>query len=137
MKFTSPTNMPVCLGLTSGHMCVVPPAGEYGEVPSRFRRLAIAEGCLPEGVAPEEAAPAATDETKITMISAAIRKLVNDPKSGDFLADGRPNAARLSSLTGFTVLAAERDTAWTQVSDEMDAEEAAAEAKRKAAAAVK
>lgn len=115
MKFRSPTEEPIYLGLTSGHTFVI--GAEPVEVPARFHRAAVMEGAIPEGMAalpPEEAA----DPTKMDLIVAAIKKMVADPAEGDFNNDGRPDVRKLSGKCGFTVLADERNAAWQIVSDD-------------------
>ena len=47
MRFRSPTDKPVYMALTSGHTLVVGPA--LIEVPKHFHRMAVMQGCLPEG----------------------------------------------------------------------------------------
>lgn len=114
MKFRSPTEKPVYLGLTSGHTFVVTP--EFIDVPMMFRKAAIAAECLTEGeaaAASPERGPALMD-----MIVAQVRKMVADANPADFTNDGRPNATQLSARCGFTVLAGQRDEAWAIVSDD-------------------
>lgn len=117
MKFRSPTDQPIHMALTSGHTFVIGP--ELVEVPARFHRIAVAEGAIPQGMdamPPEEQAA----ETKMDLIVKSIKTMMDNPGDGDFNNDGRPDVRRLSAVAGFTVLAAERDSAWQIVSDNDD-----------------
>ena len=114
MRFTSPTDTPVHMALTSGHTFVVGP--ELVEVPPMFHRQAVLEGCIPEGMKslPPEDPP---DDNKQDLIVKAIRAMLASPKEGDFNNDGRPDVRKLSARCGFTVLAGERDDAWQACND--------------------
>jgi len=116
MKFKSPTETPVYLGLLSGHTLVIGPT--LVEEPQQFHRMAVAEGCIPEGMASMPPAEDHAAATKQGLIVTAIKKMVAAQKKGDFNNDGRPDVSRLSAHVGFTVLAAERDTAWQTLSDD-------------------
>lgn len=116
MRFRSPTETPVYMALTSGHTLVVGP--DLIEVPKMFHRQAVMEGCIPEGMdaMPDDDGPA--PDTKQDLIVAAIKKMLADPKEGDFNGDGKPDVRKLSQRAGFTVLADERNSAWTRLNDE-------------------
>lgn len=116
MRFRSPTETPVYLALTSGHTLVVGP--ELVEVPKQFHRPAVMEGCIPEGMDAMPAEDGPPSETKQDLIVAAIKKMLADPKEGDFNGDGKPDVRKLSQRAGFTVLADERNSAWTRINDE-------------------
>lgn len=123
MRFKSPTDTPISIGLTSGHMCSIGP--EFTEVDKRFHRDAVAQGAILEGL--EDEAPAAnSDAGKTELILAAIRAMVANPKEGDFTGDGKPAVGKVSAHAGFTVTRGERDDAWAVVCDEQDADEAGA-----------
>jgi hypothetical protein len=49
MKFKAPGDMPIQIGLTTGHTAVVSNT-EFTELDRRFHREAIARGCMPQGV---------------------------------------------------------------------------------------
>lgn len=110
MKFRSPTALPVYLALTSGHTFVVGP--ELAEVPQRFHRMAVSEGCLPEGMAAMPGEDGTTAPDKPALIIKAIEAMKAENKDGDFLGDGKPNLGRLSVRAGFNVSRIERDAAW-------------------------
>ena len=120
MKFRSPTEKSIFLADTSGHTCIVGP--DLVEVPARFQRMAVAEGCLPEGVDRFDD-DNATDPTKAELITKAIQAMQADPVPGDFTADGRPNVGRVSAKAGFTVSAGERDAAWNALTGAEDGED--------------
>jgi hypothetical protein len=77
----------------------------------------------------DDAANAAVDgggdqsamDSRMDAIKAAIAQL--DPNNaGHWLTNGNPNIDALSALTGFKVLAAERDQAWNQIKNQAAAE---------------
>ena len=112
MKFRSPTETPIYMGLTSGHTFTIGP--ELVEVPKRFHRQAVSEGAIPEGM---DAAPIEGDEPeagKVQLVVEAIRNLVKRADMSDFTGDGKPDTRKLSAIVGFTVLASERNTAWAE-----------------------
>lgn len=119
MKFRSPTDTPIHLALTSGHTFVIGP--DAVEVPTHFHRMAVMEGCIPEGMDSLPADDGPAPDTKIDLIVSAIRDMLKDAKEGDFNADGRPDVRKLSQRAGFTVLADERNLAWQRISDEDEA----------------
>ena len=115
MKFRSPTEFPVQLALTSGHTCVV--GVELTEVDKQFHRMAIMQGCLPEGVEPEKI-EAANEPSKQELVVAAVRQIAQAGDAEDALNDGRPKVEKVSALAGFTVTASERDAAWAIVTED-------------------
>lgn len=115
MRFSSPTETPIVLGLTSGHTCVIGP--DLVDVPPRFHRLAVAEGAVPEGM--DKQAPVLNVErTPTELVLDAVRKLVERAEPTDFGNDGRPKAPAISKLVGFTVNAEQRDKAWAVLEEE-------------------
>lgn len=123
MKFRAPKNKPdgVYLALTSSHTFVIPAAtaeAPHGvDVPQRFHRHAVAEGCLPEGV-PDDVESDHVEDTKPMLIERAIRSMLDNPQEGDFTGDGKPNVTKLSAKCGFNVSAGERDAAWAAIADD-------------------
>lgn len=113
MRFKSPTDTPLTLGLTSGHTCCIGP--EYIEVEARFHRLAVVQGAIPEGTEHLQIAPAETAVTRNALVLATVREMVTEALPTDFTNDGRVNANALSARVGFTVSSSERDAAWDQV----------------------
>lgn len=119
MKFKSPGPESVMVALLSGHTCVITPKGN--EVEPRFRKEAIARGCVPVGVGAED------DEqkpelTKSELIAKGIEKMLEGDDEGAFTGDGKPDVRKLSAVVGFTVTAGERDSAWEAVNDSLKGE---------------
>ena len=115
MKFRSPTNASVYIGLTTGHTITIGP--DLVEVPVMFRRKAIAEGCLPEGV--EDAPPPeVVQKNKADLIIEAMRRMIAGADEADFNNDGKPDVRRLSKAAGFEVSRDERDGAWSELGDD-------------------
>lgn len=112
MKFKAPSNEDVMVALTSGHTCVVTPKGSTVE--PRFRKEAIARGCVPVGLGTEEASEA-KEKTKSELIQDGINKMLEGDDEGAFTNDGKPDAKKLSQVVGFTVTASDRDEAWAVV----------------------
>lgn len=114
MKFRSPTQDPVHLALTSGHTHVVGP--ELGEVDDRFRKEAIAQGCLPEGVGDDEESEESKAFDRKKVIGDALNSMLSGNDPADFTQDGKPSIARLSAKAGFQVSRSEADAVWAEVS---------------------
>lgn len=114
MKFRSPTETPIHIGLLSGHTCLIGP--ELVEVPQMFHRQAVAKGALPEGVEPDPVA--GKSDTKHDLILKGIRAMVKDENDGDFNQDGKPDTRKLSARVGFTVSSDERNTAWEEIAND-------------------
>jgi hypothetical protein len=110
MKFKAPGQEPIMVGLTSGHTIVISPKGT--DVPERFRKEAIARGCIPLGVGKITADDSASaDTTKAEKLIAAIDALLDSTDENAFDKDGKPNVEALSKVVGFTVSRSERDAA--------------------------
>lgn len=109
MKFYPPTNEPLSIGLTSGHMAVVTAEGTPLE--SMFHKEAVARGAIPEtlrkarkgGGDDGDAALAAAAEQRGAAIREAITGMLNGDDEGDFNADGTPNLGKLKTKVGFAV----------------------------------
>ena len=71
------------IALTSGHTFIVPGDKAGAEVPNMFRSAAIARGCIPVGMEPDENEPDAFGRTT-TIFGASKRALV------PFKARGHP-----------------------------------------------
>ena len=117
MKFKSPGNEPISVGLTTGHSIVVTPEGR--EVPPAFRKAVIAEGCVPVGVGAEESVDQTEPDTKQDKIIAGIEKLLDGDDSAAFTTDGKPDTRKLAEACGFGVSRQERDEAWAVVAEAM------------------
>jgi hypothetical protein len=110
MKFRSPTDQPVHLSLTSGHVAQV--GAELTEIDPRFHREAIANGCIPEGVADEKEQERTGNFNRAAEINKAIEAMLDGTDKNDFTGDGKPDTRALSKRVGFTVSREERDEAW-------------------------
>lgn len=117
MKFRSPTEHAIQIGLTSGHTVVI--THEGNEIPQIFNREAIARGAIPVGVPGVEEAlagmsspdgAAAADRPKV--IQAALQAMLDGGDEGDFTAEGKPNLLKLKARLGFAVNRDEVDAAW-------------------------
>jgi hypothetical protein len=102
------------IGLTSGHTMVVPHDKKGTEVIARFRAAAIAAGCLPVGMEPdEETEPTGFDRKRV--IKQAIEKMLASDEDGLFTGDGKPNVLKLSARVGFTVDRSEANRVWDEM----------------------
>lgn len=121
MKFRSPTDQPLQIGLTSGHTVVITPEGN--DVAAMFRREAIARGAVPVGIPGAEETLAALNGTadapaadRPQAIQAALQAMLDGGEEGDFTGEGKPNLVKLKSRLGFAVTREEVDAAWAIVS---------------------
>ena len=115
MKLYAPTQTPVSIGLTSGHMHVVTFDGT--ETPAMFRREAIANGCLTSPEERDTVAPVA-EFVRADVIKAQIEAMMDGDNEGDFKADGTPNLNALSKRCGFTVTRDEADAIFKAFSEQ-------------------
>lgn len=114
MKFRSPTDEPLHIGLTSGHTIIIPPEGI--EVPQIFRKEAISRGAEPDtGEADDEMASTNTQFNRKEVITAAVNAMLDGGDEGDFTADGKPNLRKLTAKVGFTVAREEADAIWADI----------------------
>lgn len=108
------------IGLTNGHTFKIPddPAGVA--VPAMFRKEAIAKGCIPVGMYPEQ--EEGLGFNRAGLIKSKMKEMLEGDDPAFFGADGRPSISKLCNLCGFTVERAERDKLWKQVEDEATGE---------------
>lgn len=112
MKFTTPTEAPVMIALTSGHTLVIEPAGT--DVPPQFRKEAVARGCTPLGIGAADAE--LTPEVKRSeLIEQGVQKLLDSDDDAAFNGDGKPNLKALSKVVGFNVQRGELDAVWDKL----------------------
>lgn len=114
MKFRSPSEESVSVGLTSGHMAVV--TAEGVELDAIFHREAIALGCIPEGVAAAPAGSNTKEFDRALVIGEALQAAITGGKPEDFKADGTPDLNALAKRVGFKVGREEADAIWAEVS---------------------
>lgn len=107
MKFRSPTDEPLHIGLTTGHTAVV--SAEGTELAPMFHREAIARGAFPV----ESSAVSMDMQTQLLgrqlVIKEALSAMLNGADKDDFTADGKPNLVRLKAKAGFAVTREEAD----------------------------
>lgn len=105
MKFRSPTDEPVFLGLTSGHTVVVPREGV--ELDAKWNKTAIAAGCIPGTLTDEEAAMLAAGDAAAASvpgfdrhgeITKVLTKMLDSTEEGLFRQDGRYFGMRADGL---------------------------------------
>lgn len=113
MRFKSPTDKILSLGLTSGHTCTIGP--EYTEIDPRFHRLAVVNGAIPEGTEHVKVASPTVEQSRRDLLLSTVREMIAEAKPDDFTNDGKVNANALSTRVGFTVSSSERDAAWEAV----------------------
>jgi hypothetical protein len=116
MKFRSPTDEPLHVGLTTGHTCVIPPPTPEDpsgvEIHKRFHREAIRAGALPEGVQAEEKEDAGP--TRSDILEKAIQSSLDGNEPDDFNRDGSPNLTALQRRVGFKLAREEVNAAWAK-----------------------
>lgn len=126
MKFRSPTEEPIRVASTTGHVLIIGP--ELREVPPQFVRAAVAEGAVPEGVPVElmqatDKQPAASSKSDV--IRKALIAMSQAAKDGsgapdEFTANGLPSVPALSKRVGFKVSREDAYEAWEGLQAEGD-----------------
>lgn len=113
MKFRSPTDEPLHIGLTSGHTIVITPEGV--EVPALFHKEAVARGAEPD--TGEAAASVATvpQFNRKEVITTAMNAMLDGGAEDDFTNDGKPNLRKLNAKVGFQVAREEADAIWAEI----------------------
>ncbi|GAB2531230.1 hypothetical protein [Simplicispira piscis] len=116
MKFYSPSDEPLQVGLTSGHMAVIPREGT--ELAPMFHREAVANGAIPETIFNADGASTQGDGKPMVReaeIRLAITAMLDGDDEGDFNEDGKPNLNRLKAKLGFSVTREEADAAFEEL----------------------
>lgn len=120
MKFKAPGSDPIMVALLSGDTITIPNDAKGVEVPTRFRKEALARGAVPVGIDVEEEDGSKKEQkSKHQLIVEAIGKLVEEGEDEDFTGDGKPKTDPLSKVAGFTVTASERDAAWDEAKEKL------------------
>lgn len=127
MKFRSPTDEPIYLGLTSGHTVVVTREGV--DLDAKWNREAIANGCIPGTLTDEEAAllaaggPAAANVpgfNREAEIKKVLEKMLDSTEEdGMFRQDGRPDLRKVNSMLGFQADRTEVDKVWDALAESL------------------
>lgn len=116
LRFNPPQGLDsLSISLLSGHsLCVHrlhPVDGVAGTaVPVRFRKEAIASGCMPVGVEVDE--EESSSKTKSELIIEAIDAVVTRGDEDDLEVDGTPKLSAVKKQAGFGVTKAEFETAF-------------------------
>lgn len=117
MKFYSPSDEPLQIGLTSGHMAVIPREGI--ELDTMFHREAVANGAIPETLLGMEGVSGKSDAGGVMVreseIKLAITAMLDGDNEGDFNEDGKPNLNRLKAKLGFSITREEADAAFEEL----------------------
>lgn len=117
VKMWSPKgNMPngdTHIALTSGHTFIIPRDKEGIEIPTRFRKEAIARGCLPVGMEEETDESNSFDRDKV--IRESIQKMLESEDPTMFSTDGKPALDKLSALCGFGLSRGEANQVWDKM----------------------
>lgn len=121
MKLQSPVNKTIItsVGYTFAFKADVPK-----NIPPLAVQECLAAGChLVEGekltVGEKKEVTALQGPEREDAICEAIKTLVARNERDDFTGAGKPDATKLSSLVGFVVYAAERDTLWVKTAAEI------------------
>ncbi|MFZ4537157.1 hypothetical protein [Propionivibrio sp.] len=118
MKLKSPTDEPICVSLTNGTGIRIPPEGR--DVPSEFFKAAVLNGAVPmedDGKALEQNVIKPDHEATIAAIVEGVKTMLVD-NPNDFVSTGLPNRKVLGKVVGFSVDAADLETAWSKVQAE-------------------
>ncbi len=122
MKFYPPNGeKSLTVGLTSGHMAVIPAEGI--ELEGRFHKEAISRGALTESMrndvlAQDPAADEVGSFNRKDAIAKAMNIMLAVADKDEFTNDGKPDTRALSKRCGFTVTRDERDEVWEEVAED-------------------
>lgn len=119
MKFRSPTDEPIHVGLTTGHTALITPEGV--DLEPMFHREAIAKGALPGSLTPEQALmldakPEAAQFDRGAHIAKVLKAMLDGDNEGDFNKDGKPDLRAVNAKLGFQASRSEVDSVWAEVS---------------------
>lgn len=122
LKFSSPTEEPVFVALTTGHTAVVEPGGTM--LDPIFHREAIARGCVAEGIPGREHQGAPTPGRR-ELIKTALQAMISGEDPEDFLPNGMPSKGNLDERLGFKSERHEVESIFAELTTEAEAEESA------------
>lgn len=113
------------IALTTGHACRVydvdPIDGKRGTtIPQMFHKHAIAAGCGVVGIIDQVAQ--APDPGRQGLVVDAIAAIIEQGNADDLTKDGRPKAATVNRVAGFTVIKEDLDAAWAVFVESLDDE---------------
>lgn len=117
--------MSIQLANTDGHSFVIdainPEDGKPGtEVPLRFRKMAIAEGCGIVGIDTGDGQDNTSDTEKTDLIIKAIAAVMERQAPEELNGDGRPTIAALKKQAGFGVNKGQFEAAWPLYVESLD-----------------
>ena len=130
-KFKSPTNTPVRIANTGGHVVLVGPGGRV--IPDFMDKEALANGCLPVGKTTAgnvvggdsgSGSMGGGEETPLSpkhradAIAGNILKLLDGNNEEDFTSAGTPNLNILSKMCDFQVKKDEMLPIWEKIKEE-------------------
>lgn len=124
LKFSSPTDEPVFVALTTGHTAVVEPGGTM--LDPIFHREAIARGCVADGIPGREHQGEPTPGRR-DLIKTALKAMMEGEDPDDFLGNGMPAKGKLDERLGFKSERHEVDSIFAELNAEAEAEESAEE----------
>lgn len=128
MKFRSPTDQPIRVALTTGHVAVV--GSEWRELPTHMHREALAAGCESSdavrqapGKPTKEPAGQGNDEASVIrrQLQVMLEREGTEEAKDDFTAAGMPNLNVLSGLCGFKVDKVTMGKVWAELKAEAGA----------------
>lgn len=109
MKFRSPSDEPIHVGLLTGHTALITPDGV--ELPLMFHKEASARGAIAFDEGPASSVVESTVDRQAA-ISAVIKAMLDGSDADDFTADGKPNLTKVKARAGFAVTREEADAAF-------------------------
>lgn len=111
MRFRSPSDKPIRVATTDGHIAII--KKDWRELPEALHAEAVAKGAQQEGQprpplkpAPAKAGPNASNQVVDydTAYREALTTMITRDTKGDFTRDALPNIAVVSKLCGFTAV---------------------------------
>lgn len=106
------------IALPSGHTLIIAHDKAGTAVPPRFRREAIARGCIPVGM--EEEADDSQGFDREAVIREKIKIMLESDDTSMFTTDGKPVLDKLSGLCGFTLARSEVNRVWNDMMKDED-----------------
>jgi len=101
MKFKSPTDLPIRIASTSGHVALIGP--EWQEIPTSLHHEAILSGCETDQKfkTQESNQGGNTDKSENDLITDALVKMLERDQEDDFTNSGMPNMNIVRGIAGF------------------------------------
>lgn len=115
MKFRSPSDQPIFVGLVTGHTALITPEGVV--LDPMFHKEASARGAIAFDDGSSPAALAASVDRKVEIVS-AMTAMLDDKNEDDFTNDGRPDLRKLQARAGFKVSREEADVVFAELTQQ-------------------